>query len=330
MTTGLRRRRGWPRPPWWSMRAVALPAVLGAMLAAAVASAPGSGLAQPGSLDRLGAGDAPIEIESDQGLELYQEERLVVATGNVVVRQGELVLRADLVSANYAEDAEGRRRIRRLDAVGNMRVDADAQRIFGEHATYDLDRDLVLISGDGLRIEAPDQTITARETLEYWGTERRAVARGDAEAVDRVRGVTLRADVIEAILSASATAAPASQGGADASADTAAIETLRAWGGVTIATATEIVRGDRGEYDTMGERAILTGNVRISRGQNQLNGARAVIDLKSGVSRLESGEGQRVRSIFYPGAEGDAAPARQQPRGGPPIVIPRPRPDGTR
>ena len=287
------------------------------------------GVAQTGPLNRLSAGDSPIEIESDQGLELYQDEYLVVAKGNVIVRQGELILRADLVSANYAEDAEGRRRIRRLDVVGNMRVDTETQRIFGEHATYDLDRDLLLISGEGLRIEAPDQTITASESLEYWGVERRAVARGDARAEDRQRDVTLNADVIEAILSPDAVTGASGGGQSAAKTDRPAIEVLRAWGRVTIATATEIVRGDRGEYDTVDERAVLTGNIRISRGQNQLNGARAVIDLKSGVSRLESGDGRRVRSIFYPVASGNDAPAPQQPRGALPVAIPRPRPVGT-
>ena len=50
----------------------------------------------------------------------------------------------------------------------------------------------------------------------------------------------------------------------------------------------------------------LTGNVVMTQGQNVLRGERLMVDLTSGVSRVESGKnGQgRVQGLFLPGSGG--------------------------
>ena len=45
---------------------------------------------------------------------------------------------------------------------------------------------------------------------------------------------------------------------------------------------------------------ILKGGVKITRGPDQLNGDKAEINLNSGVSRLLSGGGKKVRGLFGP------------------------------
>ncbi len=267
--------------------------------------------AQQPALPGIGNPNAPLEIEADNGLELYQDRQLVVAKGNVIATQGEVVLRADILSASY-EEANGQRQIRRLDAVGRVRIETGRERLFGDHATYDLVRELMVVTGEGMRIEAEQQTIEADESLEFWGAEDRAVARGNAVVT---QGTTsLRADVIEALLSKGGrggNATPTAIGVGKGS----SVERVRAWGGVTIRTPSEIVEGDEGDYDVVNQVAVLEGNVRISRGKNQLNGHKAIVDLKSGVSRLVGGGGTRVRTILFPGSADDAeAPAPQQSR----------------
>ena len=57
----------------------------------------------------------------------------------------------------------------------------------------------------------------------------------------------------------------------------------------------------------------LTGNVVMTQGQNVLRGDRLVVDLTSGVSRVESGKnGQgRVQGLFLPGSVGpDGKPGK--------------------
>ena len=274
-----------------------------------MAAAPG--WAQLNPLGNLGAGDQPFELESDEGLELHQDRQMMVARGNVIVRQGDVRLRADTVSASY-KDIDGKRSIHRVDAVGGVEILSAKERLIGSHATYDLERELFVMKGTNLRIEAEKQTVTAEESLEYWGKEKRAVARGDATAIQNEDNTTIRADVIEAQL---APRNPAAGSAAIAKATTGpenlSLNTVRAWGNVVIRTKSEIVQGDQGTYDAIAKLATLEGNVRITRGKNQLNGEKAIVDLDKGVSRLIAAPGKRVRSIFYPGSAGIKTPGSE-------------------
>lgn len=284
------------------------------LLALMLALSAGAGAqAQPAGLPGLGNANAPLEIEADRGLELYQDRNMVVAKGNVVARQGEVILRADIVSATYEEGPGGQRRIRRLDAVGNVRITTGRERLYGDHVTYDLARELMVATGRDMRIEAENQTIRAERSLEFWGAEQRAVARGNASVTQEA--TSLRADVIEALLKpkGAKTAPDRAAPGGFAGAQGTSVDRVNAWGGVVIKTASEIVEGDRGEYDVPNQVAKLSGNVRISRGRNQLNGEEAIVNLKTGVSRLTGGRSGRVRTILFPDGNLDA-PAPQVSR----------------
>ena len=72
-----------------------------------------------------------------------------------------------------------------------------------------------------------------------------------------------------------------------------------------IFTATEFASGDRGVYYVDREFATLTGSVKITREDNQLNGEYAEIDMKAGISRLLPGppgstSTARVRGLLMP------------------------------
>lgn len=261
--------------------------------------------AQLNPLGNTGGNDQPLELESDKGLELHQDRNMVVARGNVVVRQGNIKLRADIVSASY-KDIEGRRSIHRVDAIGSVVINTEKEQLTGEHATYDLERELFLLKGRNLRIDAENQTVTAEESLEYWDQEKRAIARGEATAIQKSDNTRLRADVIEALL--------APRGGVQAASTAAtpeklALNLVQAWGNVRIRTENEQVEGDKGSYDAVNQIATLEGNVVITRGKNHLMGAKAEVNMATGVSRLVAAPGKRVRSVFYPGTAGaDAKP----------------------
>ena len=101
-----------------------------------------------------------------------------------------------------------------------------------------------------------------------------AVARGDALAVRADKRI--RADVLSAHFEPDA-------------ADNLVLTRIDAYGNVRISTATEFASGDRGVYYVEREFATLTGSVKITREENQLNGQYAEIDMKTGVSRLLAG-----------------------------------------
>ena len=89
------------------------------------------------------------------------------------------------------------------------------------------------------------------------------------------------------------------------SGDDMVLTRIDAFGNVRIATATDFARGDRGVYYVDREFATLSGAVRITREENQMNGEYAEIDMKTGVSRLLAGAPgtktkSRVQGLIVP------------------------------
>jgi len=101
------------------------------------------------------------------------------------------------------------------------------------------------------------------------------------------------------------------------------IKKLEARGGVVVTQKEQTATGDLGLFDMRANTVTLTGNVVMTQGQNVLRGDRLVVDLTSGVSRVESsknGQG-RVQGLFQPGGAGpDLKP------GGIGMPSPSPRP----
>jgi lipopolysaccharide export system protein LptA len=275
------------------------------------------------NLDLTGGG--PIEITSNDGIEWRQAEQVVIARGAArAVRQG-VTVDSDRLLARYrprggaaaqaqpgASPVSGSE-IWRLEAEGNVRITSATERATGSRAVYDMDQAVMVLSGQGLGLSTPDQTITARDSLEYWPQRRMAVARGGAVVVTtdnrRITADTLVAYFVEQAPGAQTAAAPAAQpaqpprpgiAGLPGPAEGSRIERVEAFGNVEIRTAEEVVRGERGAYSPQTGLARLVGDVRITRGDNQLNGQEAIVNLRTGISRLVSAPGQRVQGLVVP------------------------------
>ncbi|WP_417835501.1 LptA/OstA family protein [Thalassospira tepidiphila] len=264
-------------------------AVLGLSAVAKDAAANPLGLAQNGS--------GGLEVESDNGIEWRRNEQILIARGNAVAKRGSSRVDADELQALY-RDRDGNSEIYRIIAVGNVKLSSDTDVAVGDRAVYDIDEAVVVLTGDNLKYSTPNETLTARDSLEYWETERVAVARGDAVAVSEDR--TLRGDVLTARFEA----------GSDGANE---LRRIDGQGNVNIRTATEFVVGEQGVYDAKTGIATLIGSVKITRGENQLNGDRAVVDLNTGISRLTAdgnGDGKtRVRGLLVPQKDENNSPA---------------------
>lgn len=77
------------------------------------------------------------------------------------------------------------------------------------------------------------------------------------------------------------------------------IKRLEANGNVIVTQKDQTATGDKGIFDMRANTVTLLGNVVISQGQNVLRGERLVVDLTSGVSRVEGG---RVQGLFQRGS----------------------------
>jgi lipopolysaccharide export system protein LptA len=318
---------------------------LAAVLALAVALlAAGPPVAAQGLVG--GSGEGPLEINATDGIEWRRDEQVYIARGDATASRAGVTVYGDRLIAHYRE-TEGNRRqsndagdagdgggsgsgaglstgsteIYRVEAVGDVRIVDDRSTSRGDKAVYDLDQQVVVMTGDDLRFKTEQETITAEDSLEYWQARDLAVARGDAKAVreDRV----IRAEVLAARFvpeeNGGDAGANAGDGSAKASESGASerrkeIERIEAFQNVRISTPTEFARGDRGVYNTRTEIATLTGDVRITRGENQLNGRWGQVNLRTGVSRLrgappEAGGGSRVRALLQPESAGDVSPS---------------------
>jgi len=84
------------------------------------------------------------------------------------------------------------------------------------------------------------------------------------------------------------------------------IKRLEARGNVVVTQKEQTATGELGIFDMKTNTVTLTGNVVMTQGQNVLRGEKLVVDLTSGVSRVESGKnGQgRVQGLFQPSGGG--------------------------
>lgn len=82
------------------------------------------------------------------------------------------------------------------------------------------------------------------------------------------------------------------------------IKRLEARGGVVVTQKDQTATGELGIFDMKSNTVTLTGNpVIMTQGQNVLRGGKLVVDLTSGVSRIEAGKsGQGVQMLVQPGA----------------------------
>lgn len=97
------------------------------------------------------------------------------------------------------------------------------------------------------------------------------------------------------------------------------IKRLEARGGVVVTQKDQTATGETGVFDMKTNTVTLIGKVLMTQGQNVLRGNRLVVDLTSGVSRVESGKDghDRVQGLFLPSngpidpkADLKSAPAR--------------------
>lgn len=277
------------------------------------------GLPRAQGLDMTKGG--PVDITSTDGIEWRQNEQVVIARGDArAIREG-VTLRGDRLIARYrpragqpagqpasggalGEGPGGGNEIWRIEAEGNVHINTATDQAQGDRAVYDMDQAVMVLTGKNLKLTTPSDTLTARDSLEYWPSKRMSVARGAAVVVTednrRIAADTLVGYFLPE--GQTAPAASASTGGGDRKVPGAGskLERVEAFGNVEIRTPQEVVRGDRGVYSTVSGMARLLGGVRITRGENQLNGQESIVNMRTGVARLVNTPGQRVQGLIVP------------------------------
>lgn len=236
----------------------------------------------------------PITITSTDGIEWRQQEREVIARGNAKAVRQNVTVTADRLIAFYrpksgapppqpaqtvstADPDAGGNEIYRVEAEGHVRIFTATDEVQGDRAIYDMDQAVLVVTGHALRMTTPNDVLTARDTLEYWSQKHMAVARGDAVVVTndgrRLSADTLVAYTSDAPTPSGQTTEAQQQNTQDPLASSGKLQKVDAFGHVIVRTVSDTGIGDRAVYVPDTGIARLAGNVRITRGQNQLDGS---------------------------------------------------------
>jgi len=237
----------------------------------------------------------PIEINAEEGIEWQRDKLVFLAKGNAHAVRGDVHVYADSLKAYYREKDKAKNKgteIWRLDAIGKVRIVSPGQKAFGDKGVYDVDKAILILTAQKQKVRflTAQDKITADKQIEYWETKQMAVARGNAVAQRQNR--VLRADVLAAYFRKDR------QGKSK-------VYRIEAFDKVRVATKDERAVADRGVHEVATGIAVLTGNVRMWRGSDQLKGCKAEINLNTGISKLfscppSSRGGGRVQGVLQP------------------------------
>jgi lipopolysaccharide export system protein LptA len=98
------------------------------------------------------------------------------------------------------------------------------------------------------------------------------------------------------------------------------IKRLEARGNVVVTQKDQVVTGETAVFDTKTNLVTMLGGVVLTQGKNVLRGDRLLVDMTTGVSRVES-DGGRVQGLFQSSGQGGsplfpgAAPSAASPSG---------------
>lgn len=223
----------------------------------------------------------PFELGADQGIEWRSKQKTYTARGNAVAKQGNSSIGADtLVFYTSGEDKS----FNRILATGNVKVTSGSSVGYGDKGEYDAKQKLLLLTGSDLKITNENDTVTARDRIEYWTGRNAITAVGNAVIVrDGTRINSNKATLYFA----------------DDAEGKSKLSQIQADGKVKVLNNGQTIYANHFAYNPDTDIALMTGDVRIVDGQNEYRGQRAEIDNKRKISRILGG-GQRVHTFIKP------------------------------
>ena len=150
-------------------------------------------------------------------------------------------------------------------------------------------------------------------TLEMRDKKKEATFSGNVKVVQGDTTMTSKTLVVF-YESASAAAAPAAnpktaakstpiQSATPGPGGTSSIKRLEARGNVVVTQKDQVVTGETAVFDTKTNLVTMLGGVILTQGKNVLRGDRLMVDMTTGVSRVESDSG-RVQGLFQSSGQG--------------------------
>ena len=126
----------------------------------------------------------PIHIEADRMVS-QEQDNSVIFTGNVDARQGELVIRTDVMTVYYVQDEnsdgkKGASEVNKLTCKGNVQISQGDWLGTGRRMDYYAQDRKVILSGDAKGWQG--QNMVAGKTITYFLDEGRSIVEGPVSA----------------------------------------------------------------------------------------------------------------------------------------------------
>jgi lipopolysaccharide export system protein LptA len=251
----------------------------------------------------------PIEISADNGIEWKRDARTYTARGNAIAKQGDTTVAGDTLIAYLDAQDE----VMRWEAMGNVKIENNQSTSYGDHAEYTEAKRLLVLTGKNLKTVTDNETVTARDEIEYWRDKEVVVAKGNVVIVQPKKNTTVHSDEATAFFrdKVDDPATPEDESGDQE------VYQIEAQGNVRVDRNEQTAFSDHLAYDPNTDIALLTGNVVIHDKDNTYRGGRAELDMTKNISRLlPAAEGQRVITVIKPkenssGSGNNAAPVTQ-------------------
>ena len=250
--------------------------------------------------------DDPIEISADNGIEWKRDARTYTARGNALAQQGDTSIAADTLIAYLDEQDE----LSNWEAIGNVKIQTGQSTSYGDRAEYTESTRLLVLTGNNLKVVTENQTVTARDQIEYWRDKDAVVAKGNVVIVRPQKNTIIKSDEATAYFRDKLDDPATPQ---DETGDGSEIYQVEAQGHVRVDRKEQTAFSDHLAYNPESDVAILTGNVTIHSKDNTYKGARAELDMANDVSRLLPAPGQRVFTTIRPKEDNNDANSSTQP-----------------
>jgi len=241
-------------------------------------------------LPRLAWAADPITIEASGSLVWHQSDKTYHAIGDAVATRGALIVHADELIAHYIE-VKGQNQIQTLDAKGHVNINQLGNIAVGPAAHYDMNTGDMVMDGQNLKLtSAKGDTLTANQEIQF--NDKTGLSHAIGQPVMIRLDRQLHADRLDG------------QFVTDAD-NNWVLQTATSTDHVIVIAKDSIATGNHGFYDAVKNTALLTGDVKIAKGQNTMTGERANINMTTGEATLLPAEGTagapkgRVKAILF-------------------------------
>ncbi len=225
------------------------------------------------------AGD--IILDAENQVEYHQKEQKLVAKGNAVASKDNMLIKAETLIGYYSP--EGKSKISRIEAHGNVFMKSDETEASGNKMIYDINDDTATLTGTPAKIKTPETSISAQGSITYYQSQQKAIAKDNVIAVDG-KGNKVYGDLMTAWFKKDKNGKMV-------------LDTVDIEHNAKIISSEGIVTAKKGNYNAITGIIKLFDDIEITQNGNVLRGSKAETNLNTGISKIISGN-KRVSGII--------------------------------